>query len=103
LSDTFERPDGPDPEVPGARLPAAELVRGVERDVMAEVCRWTGHFPERTRVLLRHLAARAERRRLVYPAARERETVVALTALVTAPAMNHVLTGGYLGDSGSGR
>ena len=26
---------------------------------MANVFRWTGHFPERTRVLLRHLAERA--------------------------------------------
>jgi AcrR family transcriptional regulator len=99
LTAAFEAADDPDPDVPGGRRPAAGLLRAVERDVMAEVFRWTGQFPERTRVLLRHLAARAGQRRLVYPVERERETVVALTTLVTALAMNRVLTGGYLPDA----
>ena len=34
---------------------------------MANVYRWTGHFPERTRVLLRHLAERAAQLQQVYP------------------------------------
>ena len=34
---------------------------------MADVFRWTGHFPERTRSLLRHLAERADALQQVYP------------------------------------
>src|SRR5579884_621518 len=99
LTATFEPAGEPQPDVPGERRPAADLVRSVERDLMAEVFRWTGHFPERTQALLRRLADRAERRGLVYPAARERETTLALTTLLTALAMNRVLTGGYLPQS----
>jgi hypothetical protein len=40
--------------------PAAELIRRHERQLMANVFRWTGHFPEKTRSLVRHLAKRAE-------------------------------------------
>ena len=39
--------------------PAAALIRRLEPELMANVFRWTGHFPERTRVLLRYLAERA--------------------------------------------
>jgi hypothetical protein len=99
LSTTFEVADAPDADVPGERRPAATLIRTIEGDVVAEVFRWTGHFPERTRLLLRSLVARSERRRLVYPATREGATVVALTALLTALAMNRVLTSSYLPSS----
>jgi hypothetical protein len=75
--------------------PAAALIRRLERPLMANVYRWTGHFPERTRALLRHLARRAEALSLSYPAAGETEAAVALTALVTALAMNHVSRGRY--------
>jgi hypothetical protein len=75
--------------------PAAALIRALEQPLMAEVYRWTGHFPERTRRLLRHLARRAEALGRAYPLAREREVTVALTALVTALAMNHVREGDY--------
>jgi hypothetical protein len=75
--------------------PAAELIRGLARDLPAEVYRWTGHFPERTRGLLHQLAARAEALRLAYPAAREREALLAVTTLITALAMNHVHAGSY--------
>ena len=78
------------------RLPAADLIRKWERDLMAEVYRWTGHFPERTRVLLRHLASRARELAQFYPADREPQVLLALTALVTALAMNHVRGGSYL-------
>jgi hypothetical protein len=76
--------------------PAADLLRRLERTLPAEVYRWTGHFPERTRLLLRRLAEQAERDGLNYPAARDCEAAVALTALLTALAMNHVLRGTYV-------
>jgi hypothetical protein len=78
------------------RLPAEALIRKWERDLMADVYRWTGHFPERTRVLLRHLAARARELRQVYPADREPQALLALATLVTSLAMNYVHRGSYL-------
>ena len=77
------------------RLPAAALIRRVEQDLMANVYRWTGHFPERTRSLLRYLAARAEQLQQVYPADREPAALIALATLVTGLAMNYVLRGSY--------
>ena len=38
---------------------------------MANVFRWTGHFPERTRLLLRYLAERAAQLQQGYAADRE--------------------------------
>lgn len=78
------------------RRSAAELIRHLERDVVANVYRWTGHFPEMTRRLVQHLATRAETLRQVYPADHESSVTVALTTLVTSLAMNHVLRGHYL-------
>ena len=75
------------------RRPAAELIRRLARDLPADVYRWTGHFPERTRRLLGQLAERAEALAQVYPADREIPAVIALTTLVTALAMNQVHTG----------
>jgi hypothetical protein len=63
---------------------------------MANVFRWTGHFPERTRVLLRYLADRAARLQQGYSANRETTAIVALTTLVTGLAMNYVQRGSYL-------
>jgi hypothetical protein len=77
------------------QAPAAALIRAIEPALMAEVYRWTGHFPERTRRLLRHLAGRARSLDMVYPRSREADVTVALTALVTALAMNHVRGGNY--------
>jgi hypothetical protein len=77
-------------------LPASGLIRRLEQDLMADVYRWTGHFPEHTRPLLRHLASLADRLRQVYPEDRETQATVALTTLVTALAMNHVYRGTYL-------
>ncbi len=62
---------------------------------MANVYRWTGHFPERTRPLLRYLAKRAEALQQVYPADREHVVLISLATLVTGLAMNHVLRGSY--------
>jgi hypothetical protein len=84
-------------------LPAAALMRRLERNVQVNVYRWTGHFPERTRWLWRHLAERAERLHLVYPQEKEMQAVVALTTLATALAMNHVHHGTYLPSEKSGR
>jgi hypothetical protein len=78
------------------RRPASDLIRRLARDLPAEVYRWTGHFPERTRRLLHYLADRAEALQQVYPADREIPAVLALTTLVTALAMNHVHRGTYM-------
>jgi hypothetical protein len=58
--------------------------------------RWTGHFPERTRVLVHHLRARAQSLELCYRTEEEPAVTVALTTLVTSLAMNYVQSGGYL-------
>ena len=42
--------------------PAAALIRRLEPALLTNVFRWTGHFPERTRVLIRYLAERADLR-----------------------------------------
>ena len=75
--------------------PAAALIRRLERPLMADVFRWTGHFPERTRSLMRHLAKRAEDLKQVYSADAEAEAIIGVTILVTSLAMNHVHRGGY--------
>ena len=80
----------------GERRPAAELIRRLGRDLPACVYRWTGHFPERTRALLDHLAERAETLQQVYPEDRETPAIVALTTLVTTLAANYVHRGSYL-------
>jgi hypothetical protein len=80
----------------GQLRPADALIRRLEPELMANVFRWTGHFPERTRVLLRYLAERAARLEQGYPASREDSAIMALTTLVTGLAMNHVQRGSYL-------
>jgi hypothetical protein len=80
----------------GGAEPAAGLLRRLERDLMDSVYRWTGHFPERTRELVRHLAGRAEALRLAYAAENQEAATVAVTTLVTALAMNHVHRGSYV-------
>jgi hypothetical protein len=76
--------------------PAADLIRRLEPALLANVFRWTGHFPERTRVLVRYLADRAGQLNQGYAEGREPAAVVALTTLVTALAMNYVQRGTYL-------
>jgi hypothetical protein len=78
------------------RRPASVLIRKMERELTDNVFRWTGHFPERSRVLVRHLAGLGDQLGLVYPENQEREAALAVTTLVTALAMNHVHTGGYM-------
>jgi hypothetical protein len=79
--------------------PAAELIRRHERQLMANVFRWTGHFPEKTRSLIRHLAKRAEALKQVYVREAEDEAVVAVTTLVTSLAMNFVHRGAYFPET----
>ena len=87
---------------PGARSgasrqkPADALILKIERDLVADVYRWTGHFPEQTRRLVRHLAQRAKELRQCYPADREAAVVIAFTTLVTSLAMMHVTRGNYV-------
>jgi hypothetical protein len=80
----------------GERRPAADLIRRLERDLPSCVYRWTGHFPERTRALLEHLAERAEALQQVYPEDRETPAIMALTTLVTTLAASYVHRGSYL-------
>jgi hypothetical protein len=77
------------------RLPASELVHKIERRLIDDVFRWTGHFPERTRPLLHHLAVRCDALLQVYPADRELPAVIALTTLVTALAVQFIYRGRY--------
>jgi hypothetical protein len=79
--------------------PAAELIRRHERQLMAAVFRWTGHFPEKTRSLIRDLAKRAEALKQVYPHEAEEDAVVAVTTLVTSLAMNFVHRGAYFPEA----
>jgi hypothetical protein len=96
LRSIFEEEGAPHAAPAGApRRPASRLIRRLERDLAADVYRWTGHSPERTRALLRRMAERADQLRQVCPEGRELEAGVALTALVTALAMNHVHRGTY--------
>ncbi len=78
------------------RRSAADLILILERDLVANVYRWTGYFPETTRRLVRHLSERAGAMQQVYPADGEAGVTVALTTLVTSLAMNHVLRGRLL-------
>jgi hypothetical protein len=75
---------------------ASRFIRDAEPELLASVYRFTGLFPERTRALLYHLAARADALGLPMDRSREREALVALTAFVTALAMNRVVSGSYL-------
>jgi len=88
----------PDPAAEETR-PAGALIRRLERPLMADVFRWTGHFPEKTRSLMRHLAQRADDLQQVYPVSAETEAIVGVTILVTSLAMNHVHRGSYFPET----
>ncbi len=75
---------------------ASALIPRMEGNLARSVYQWTGHFPERTRSLVRHLAHRAEILVLLYPEAGEARAVIALTTLVTALATNFVRENRYL-------
>lgn len=82
----------------GERRPAGPFIRRLERPLCADVYRWTGHLPERTRALVRHLAGRADELHLTYPESAEPRVAVGLTAMVTTLAMNHIYGGAYVPD-----
>jgi hypothetical protein len=88
-----------DDEAAKQTRPAAALIRKLERPLMADVFRWTGHFPEKTRSLMRHLAQRADALQQVYPISAETEATVGVTILVTSLAMNHVHRGSYFPET----
>ena len=93
----FEDLGQPEDATPGLpRRKASALIARLERDLTANIYRWTGHFPERTRLLVRHLAERADSLQQVYPENQEVQAATAITTLITALAMNHVLRGTYL-------
>jgi hypothetical protein len=94
IFEDWGRPEDLSTDAP--RRPASELIRRLARDLPADVYRWSGHFPERTRLLLRHLAERADALEQVYPEDRETPAIISLTTLVTALAMNHVHRGSYI-------
>jgi hypothetical protein len=79
--------------------PAGELIRRLERQLMSDVFRWTGHFPEKTRSLMRDLAKRADALRQVYPRAAEAQAIVGVTTLVASLAMNFVHRGAYFPET----
>jgi hypothetical protein len=95
FDDLHESNDGSSQET----RPAAELIRRHERELMATVFRWTGHFPEKTRSLIRGLAKRAEALKQVYPRGSEAEALVSVTTLVTSLAMNFVHRGAYFPET----
>jgi hypothetical protein len=90
-----DRPNHSPADAP--RGSASALIRKLELDLVANVYRWTGSFPERTRPLIHHLAERAEQLEQVYPIDSEAGVVVALTSLITALATNQVRIGTDLG------
>jgi hypothetical protein len=96
LTAMFEDLGAPESESTVARKPAAALLKSMERELVSNVYLWTGHLPERTRALVRHLATRAEELQQVYPADQEATLMVAITTFVTALAMNHVHRGTYM-------
>ena len=75
---------------------ATDLIGRIRVQLAADVFRWTGHFPERTHALLRHLSHRCDVLKQGYPQLREQAVTIAFTTLVTALAMNHVEHGNYL-------
>jgi hypothetical protein len=80
---------------PAAKARAADLIRRVEQALLAEVYRWTGHFPERTKLITRQLISQAAALDQWYVVAREAEIVVGLTTYVCSLAMNFVHHGSY--------
>jgi len=76
-------------------LAAGALLVRMESELLGNVYRWTGHFPEKTRALVRYFVGRAEQCGLTYGRDHEMQAVVGVTTLVTALAMNFILHGSY--------
>jgi len=78
-----------------ATRPASALLRGHARTLARCVFTWTGHFPESTMALVRHLAERADQLGLVVAERDEARALIALTSLVASLAMSFVHRGRY--------
>lgn len=87
---------------PSERARAGDLIRRVENDLLDEVFRWTGHFPERTKDLTQQLAQRADVLDQWYVVSREAAMIVALTTYVSSLASNFVHHGSYFPELHSG-
>lgn len=75
--------------------PASELMMHLELPLLANVYRWTGHFPERTRHLIHHLVARADALSLQYQEENAQPLTVAMSTFIAALAMKSVHKGSY--------
>jgi hypothetical protein len=80
---------------PGAR-PASALIQADARALSRSVYTWTGHFPEHTLALLRHLAARADLLGLTCEPGDEKRALLELAVFTASLAMNHVHQGVYV-------
>jgi hypothetical protein len=83
------------PEAGEPALAVSELLLKRQRELVTNLFRATGHFPERTRPLLRQLAAAADALALRYRPDDELAALVALTSLLTALALRFICTGRY--------
>jgi hypothetical protein len=72
----------------GEPRPAADVIAQHATQLARSVFTWTGHFPEHTHVLLRHLAARALELGLTCPAGTEARALVELSVFIASLAMN---------------
>ncbi len=75
---------------------AGPLLTRLSGELASSVYRWTGHFPERTLQLMQQLARRADELGMTYGAEHEHAVTIAVTTLITALAMNKVLSGSYV-------
>lgn len=96
LQAIFEDEGHPESDSRISRAPAVDLLRRLRPELMVQIFRWTGHFPEHTNSLMHHLIDRAAALNQVYRVDRETQMAIAITTLVTALAMNYIHTGAYL-------
>jgi hypothetical protein len=75
--------------------PASALIAANARALARSVFTWTGHFPEHTQGLLRHVATRADELGLVCAIGEETRVLVELAVFVASLAMTHVHRGSY--------
>ncbi|MDX2024205.1 MAG: hypothetical protein SF187_28445 [Deltaproteobacteria bacterium] len=85
----------PPPQAAEPSREAAALILSLETALLDQVFIWTGHFPERTRALVRQMASHAQSLSLRYAKDDEPAAIVGLTTLICALAMNHVVQGSY--------
>jgi hypothetical protein len=84
------------PPASAQAAPASSVIVAHARALSRSVFTWTGHFPEHTRALLRHIAARADELGLVCGPGDETRALVELAVFASSLAMNHVHRGTYV-------